>query len=75
MGKINLQNHVWEGWTVADFICDLQPVADMIQAAQALHSPFKNREEVKKWCMENQPYYKKYIPGVVNYFCQRYQIT
>ena len=23
---------------------------------------------VKQWCMDNKPYYKKYIPDVVNYF-------
>jgi hypothetical protein len=30
--------------------------------------PFKNKDELKKWCMENQPFYKKHIPDVVNYF-------
>lgn len=75
MGKINLQKHIYEGWKVVDYIRDLQPVADMIQNNQSYHSPFKTREEVKKWCMSNQPYYKKYIPDVVNYFCERFQIA
>ena len=75
MRKIDPDKHICEGLTVAYFIRELQPAADMIQADESWHKPFKNREEVKRWCMSNQPYYKKYIPDVVNYFCQRYQIT
>lgn len=29
------------------------------------------QEEVKKWCMDNQPYYKKLITEVNNYFIQK----
>lgn len=36
--------------------------------------PFKDREELKEWCMSHQPYYKKYIPEVVTYFAQKYNI-
>ena len=32
------------------------------------HKPFTSKEELKRWCMDNQPYYKKYIPEVVTYF-------
>lgn len=72
MAKINLDKHVWEGWRVRDFIEDLQPSIDMIQAGHSHCKKFETREQVKKWCMDNQPYYKKYIPDVVNYFCQRH---
>lgn len=59
--------HIWEGWTVQDFIDDLEPIFDYIQQIK----PFKTREEVKRFCMENQPYYKKYIPEVVDYFYKK----
>ena len=75
MGKVNLEKHIWEGWRVVDFITELQPSANMIQNRRSWQKPFQSRDEVKKWCMENQPYYKKYIPDVVNYFCQLYSIT
>ncbi|MBQ9656709.1 MAG: hypothetical protein IJV38_11945 [Prevotella sp.] len=35
---------------------------------------FKDRNELKDWCISNQPSYKKYIPEVVNYFALKYGI-
>jgi hypothetical protein len=32
--------------------------------------PFKTKEELKAWCKDNQPGYKKHIPGVYNHFLQ-----
>lgn len=63
-----MNKHIWEGWTVQDFVNDLEPQFNMIQNNQSWKKPFNNREEVKIWCMENQPYYKKYIKEVVDYF-------
>lgn len=60
---VNLNKHIWEGWTVKDFIERLE-----------IHFPYKNfktKEEIKKWCMSEQPYYKKYIPDVVEYFTKK----
>lgn len=71
MGKVNLDKHIWEGWTVRAFIEDLEPIFNMIIRGQSHISPFKSKEELKKWCMDNQPYYKKHIPDVVNYFAQK----
>jgi hypothetical protein len=68
MGKINLDKHIWEGWTVGDFIDELEPMFEQINSGNSWMKPFKTKEEVKVWCMDNQPYYKKYIPDVVNYF-------
>ena len=34
----------------------------------SLQNQFEIKEELKKWCNYNQPYYKKHIPGVYNYF-------
>ena len=60
-GVINMNKIVWEGWRVGDFINDMMMFFDM-------HPKFNSKEEVKKWAMENQPGYKKFIPDVVNYF-------
>ena len=73
--KIDYTRHIWEGWTVQDFINDLNLSLTMIMTDQSWQKPFKNREEIKKWCMDHQPYYKKYIPGVVDHFCQQYNIA
>ena len=71
MAKINLDKHIWEGWTVGLFINDLEPSFNQIMSDESWKKPFTTRAEVKEWCMDNQPYYKKYIPDVVNYFCSK----
>ena len=63
--------HIWEGWTVQDFIDELEPMFDRIKSNARefnTRNPFETKDSLKKWCMENQPYYKKYIPEVVTYF-------
>lgn len=74
MKKIDYNKHVWEGWTVQGFIDELQPSVAMIMSNRSWQKPFRTREELKRWCMDHQPYYKKYIPGVVDHFCQSYGI-
>ena len=61
---MNLQKHIWEGWTVQDFIEDLEVI-------WKFQPKFETRKEVKEWCMDNQPYYKKYIKEVVDYFWKK----
>lgn len=68
MANVNLNKHIWEGWTVGAFIEELEPTFNMIMNNQSWKKPFTSKEEVKEWCMDNQPYYKKHIPDVVNYF-------
>jgi len=68
MKKIDYNKHIWEGWTVLDFINELQWQVNMIQNNQSHIKPFKTKAELKAWCMDNQPYYKKYIPEVVDHF-------
>ena len=65
---------IWEGWTVQDFIDVLEPSIDLIMNDSSCLSKFKNKGELKKYCMDNQPYYKKHIPEVVNYFAKKYSI-
>lgn len=65
---MNLQKHIWEGWTVQSFIDELEPIFDMITNGNSWMKPFKTEEELKEWLKSNQPYYKKHIPEVFNYF-------
>jgi len=71
---IDMSKHIWEGWTVEDFIEELKPSFDMIMQGRSWQKPFNTKAEVKAWCMDNQPYYKKHIPEVVAYFCNKYEI-
>ena len=63
--------HIWEGWTIGNFIDDLEPQFDMIMNNQAWGQPFACRKDIKAWCKDNQPYYKKHIPEVANYFYKK----
>lgn len=74
MATINLEKHIWEGWRVIDFINELEPILDNIMKNHFGERIIKNKTDLKKWCIENQPYYKKYIPGVVNYFANEYNL-
>lgn len=74
MANIDFNKHIYEGWTVGDFIEELQPELDMIQNGQSWKKPMTTKSELRKWIGENQPYYKKTVPEVVSYFCNRYEI-
>ena len=65
---MNLDKEVSEGWTVGDFIGELEPQFDMIMTNGSWQKAFTSKVEVKEWCKDNQPFYKKNIPDVVNYF-------
>ena len=67
--------HIWEGWTVQSFIDDLEPMFNQIMSGNSWQQPFKDEKELKVWCMENQPYYKKYIPDVFNHFKNKWKIS
>lgn len=72
--KIDLNKHIWEDWTVKDFIDELENEINMIINNQSWKKPFKTIKEIANYCKDNQPYYKKEIPDVVNYFCNKYNI-
>ena len=60
--------HIWEGWTVGDFIDDIEVTFNY----RSKYSNFwKSKEDLKKWVASEQPYYKKHIPEVYNYFLQK----
>ena len=61
-GMIDLQKHIWEGWTVGGFVERLAPELDLIMSGRSWRCPFTTKQELATWCRENQPYYKKHIP-------------
>jgi hypothetical protein len=65
---MSMNKHIWEGWCVQDFIEELEPIFNMIQEGRSWRKKFENDKELKEWCKDNQPYYKKHIPEVYNYF-------
>ena len=65
---MNLNRHIWEGWTAQNFINELKPSFDMIMSGGSWQKPFKTQDELKAWCKDNQPGYKKHIPEVYGYF-------
>ena len=62
--KYNFDKHIYEGWTVGCFYKDLSTLFMM----KASFGHFNTREDVKKWCINEQPYWKKEIPELVDCF-------
>ena len=60
---MNYNKHIWEGWTIQDFINELDFVFE--------YQTFETKEELKKWCKSEQPYYKKHIPELYKYFLNK----
>ena len=71
--NIDIDKHIWEGWTVSDFIIDLEPTLDLIMSSKS-YIRIITVEDLKDWIKDNQPYYKKHIPEVLEYFKDRYGI-
>lgn len=68
----NLQRNVWEGWTPQDFIDSLLMEISMIMDGKSWRKPFKTKQELTDYISEHQPYYKKPIKEVNEYFASRY---
>lgn len=62
------------GRLVKDFIEALEDDISDIMDDLSIIPLFRNKDELKKYCIENQPYYKKYIPEVVEHFANKYNI-
>ena len=75
MANINMAKHIWEGWTVGDFIEDLEPTLSMIMEGRSWQKKFETKEDLCNWLKDNQPYYKKRIPEVEKYFMEKYNIA
>ena len=74
MNEINLQRDVYEGWTPQDFIDDLAPQLSIIMCGNSWRDPIRTKEDLKAWCMDNQPYTKKHIPEIVEHFAHKYNL-
>ena len=70
----NPNREVWEGWTVKNFIDDIRDELDMIMLGQSIVEPYKTRSELFDVIKDIQPYYKKPIPEVNEYFAKRYNL-
>ena len=57
--------HIWEGWHVSDFVEDLSGTFS--------NQNLKAKEELKRWCKDEQPYYKKHIPEEYKYCLNKWQ--
>lgn len=68
---MNLSKHIWEGWTAQNFVDELEPSFNQIMSNGSWIEPFKSKEELKTWLMDNQPCYKKHIPEVYKYFLNK----
>ena len=73
--SIDFTRHIWEGWTVRDFIDALAPQISLIMTGKSWRKPFTTRAELSAWCADSQPYYKKPIAEVADYFADLYGLT
>lgn len=48
---------------------------ELIMQGRSWFKPFTSKQELAAWCRDNQPYYKKRIPGVVSYFARKYHLN
>ena len=55
---MNRDKHIWEGWTVGDFIDDIEPTFNTIQRSDGFWNKvgFESKAQLKKWVKDNQPY-------------------
>lgn len=71
---INFDREIYEGWTVRHFIEELEwQVDDIINGRTCFRIP-TNRKELINMIVDIQPYYKKEIKEVTEYFCNKYNI-
>lgn len=71
---INLKKEIWEGWTVENFIDEVEYLISIIMSNQSITKKFENKGQLKTWLKDNQPYYKKDIPEVIEYFADKYKL-
>ena len=62
-----IDKHIWEGWTVRDFIEALKPELDLIMTGRSWRKPFTTKKALEAWCADNQPYVKQPISEVSKY--------
>lgn len=63
----------WEGWTVQDFYDELEWQLKEIMNGNSWKK-IESKKELKEWIGDNQPYYKKPVPELVDYFSKLYNL-
>lgn len=53
MKNIDYNKYIWEGWLVKDFVEALEDDISNIMNDLSIIPPFRNKAELKKYCMEN----------------------
>ena len=43
---MDMNKHIWEGWTVQQFVDELEPMFKMIMRGQSWKKPFQTKEEL-----------------------------
>ena len=69
---IDFDKEIWEGWTVKDFIDYFETEIAMIMGGCSYIKPFIDKAHLQLYIISNQPYYKKAIPEVIDYFVDKY---
>jgi hypothetical protein len=72
--KIDYNKHIWEGWSIQSFIDELEDLVKIAVLGKSHFKTIQTKKELKEFCKDHQPYYKKHIPEVVNHFAQKYNI-
>jgi hypothetical protein len=74
--KYQFNKHIWEGWTVGDFVAELEPSLDNIMdfnSGYSYHEPrLTTKAEIKDWVRNNLPYTTKALNEVTKYFVDKY---
>lgn len=74
MRTVNYSKYIWEGWTVRDFINDIEYSVDITINDYKSRGIVITKDIISRITSDQQPYYKRVIPDVVNYFCNKYNV-
>lgn len=74
MRTVNYSKHIWEDWTVRDFINDIEYSVDITINDYKSRGIVITKDIISRITSDQQPYYKRVIPDVVNYFCNKYNV-
>lgn len=64
----------WEGNTVQWFFDEVEWLLRAVMEGNSWRKPLQSKKELKEWLGDNQPYYKKPIPELVDYFSKLYNL-
>lgn len=71
---MNYNKEIYEGWTVGAIIEYISGPMDMILTGNSWQAAPTNKKELAALIVDLQPYIKKEVPEVVDYFSKKYNI-